>query len=167
MFHIKIFFLFLLFFAKINSENNDITIYATNEVIAGCENGYYLIELNVKFSSKFDGYYSFLLNLENPSELVFKCFIEYKNSSIKCIGNLNSNYFDFEYGEYIEFPINFPEVKGIKWDYNSFARNIYGKGWIVEEDCLMKTQDNFTMNDWSLIFNINDIYDDSCIEKDN
>ena len=167
MFHSKIFFLFLLFFAKINSENNDITIYATNEVIAGCENGYYLIELNVKFSSKFDGYYSFLLNLENPSELVFKCFIEYKNSSIICIGNLNSNDFDFEYGEYIEFPINFPEVKGIKWDYNSFARNIYGKGWIVEEDCLMKTQDNFTMNDWGLIFNINDIYDDSCIEKDN
>ena len=68
MFHSKIFFLFLLFFAKINSENNDITIYATNEVIAGCENGYYLIELNVKFSSNFDGYYSFLLNLENPSE---------------------------------------------------------------------------------------------------
>ena len=167
MFHNKIFFLFLLFFAKINSENNDITIYATNEVIAGCENGYYLIELNVKFSSKFDGYYSFLLNLENPSELVFKCFIEYKNSSIICIGNLNSNDFDFEYGEYIEFPINFPEVKGIKWDYNSFARNIYGKGWIVEEDCLMKTQDNFTMNDSGLIFNINDIYDDSCIEKDN
>ena len=167
MFHNKIFFLFLFFFVKINSENNDITIYATNEVIEGCEEGYYLIKLNVEFSSEFEGYYSFILNLENPSELEFKCFVEYKNSSIICIGNLNSNDFDFEYGEFIEFPINFPEVKGIKWDYNSFARNIYGKGWIVEEDCLMKDEENFTMNDWGLIFNITDIYDDSCIEKDN
>ena len=167
MFHNKIFFLFLFFFVKINSENNDITIYATNEVIEGCEEGYYLIKLNVEFSSEFEGYYSFILNLENPSELEFKCFVEYKNSSIICIGNLNSNDFDFEYGEFIEFPINFPEVKGIKWDYNSFARNIYGKGWIVEEDCLMKDEENFTMNDWGLIFNITDIYDDSCIEKNN
>ena len=46
MFHTKIFFLFLFFFVKINSENNDITIYATNEVIEGCEEGYYLIKLN-------------------------------------------------------------------------------------------------------------------------
>ena len=167
MFHNKIFFIFLFFFVKINSENNDITIYATNEVIEGCEEGYYLIKLNVEFSSEFEGYYSFNLNLENPSELEFKCFIEYKNSSIICIGNLNSNDFDFEYGEFIEFPINFPEVKGIKWDYNSFARNIYGKGWIVEEDCLMINEENFTMNEWGLIFNITDIYDDSCIEKEN
>ena len=134
MFHNKLFFLFLYFFILINSENTDITIYATNEIIAGCEDGYYYIEIKVQFSSEFDNYYSFVLNLDNPSELKLKCFIEYKNSSIICIGNLYSNDFDFEFGEFIEFPIKFPEVKGIKWDYNSFARNIYGKGWLVEED---------------------------------
>ena len=167
MFHNKLFFLFLYFFILINSENTDITIYATNEVIAGCENGYYYIEIKVQFSSEFDNYYSFVLNLDNPSELKLKCFIEYKNSSIICIGNLYSNDFDFEFGEFIEFPIKFPEVKGIKWDYNSFARNIYGKGWLVEEDCFIRNEEDFTLNDWGLIFNITDIYDDSCVEKDN
>ena len=164
MFHKKIFFIILFFFVGINSE---ITIYATDEIIAGCEDGYYFIEFKVEYSSPFDNYYSFVLYLENPFEIKFKCFIEYKNSSIICIGNLNSNDFDFELGEFIEFPITFPEVQGIKWDYDSFAKNIYAKGWIVEEDCLIKENDNFTINDWGLIFNITDIFDNNCVNKVN
>jgi len=165
MFHKKLFLFLFFFFVQIKSE--DITIYATDEVIAGCEGGFYLIDLQVKFSSPFDGYYTFQLELENPYELKFKCFIYYKNSSIICLGNLNSNDFDVELGEFIEFPINFPDVKGIKWDYDSFAKNIYGKGWIVDEDCLVKDNEEFSENDWGLIFNITDIYDDKCIDVEN
>ena len=162
----NIFFLIFLFFAKIKSEN-EITIFATDEVIAGCEGSFYLIELQVKFSSSFDNTFSFLLELENPPELKFKCFIQYKNSSITCIGNLNSNDFDVEFGEFIEFPVSFPEVEGIKWNYDSFAKNIYGKGWIVEEDCLIKDTGDFNQSEWGLIFNITDIYDDKCVDIEN
>ena len=165
MFHKKLFLFLFFFFVQINSE--DITIYATDEVIAGCEGGFYLIDLQVKFSSPFDGYYTFQLELENPYELKFKCFIYYKNSSIICLGNLNSNDFDVELVEFIEFPINFPDVKGIKWDYDSFAKNIYGKGWIVDEDCLVKDNEEFSENDWGLIFNITDVSDDKCIDVEN
>ena len=160
-------FLFLFFiFIQIKSES-EITIYATDEVFAGCEGGFYLIDLQVKFSSSFDKYYTFELELENPYELKFKCFIHYKNSSITCLGNLYSNDFDIELGEFIEFPINFPNVKGIKWDYDSFAKNIYGKGWIVDEDCFVKDNEEFSENDWGLIFNITDVYDDKCIDIEN
>ena len=165
MIYKKLFLFLFFFFVQIKSE--DITIYATDEVIAGCEGGFYLIDLQVKFSSPFDGYYTFQLELENPYELKFKCFIYYKNSSIICLGNLNSNDFDVELGEFIEFPINFPDVEGIKWDYDSFAKNIYGKGWIVDEDCLVKDNEEFSENDWGLIFNITDIYDDKCIDVEN
>ena len=90
--------------------------------------------------------------------------ILYQNSSIICTGNLNSNSFDVEIGEFFEFPINFPEVKGIKWDYDSFAKNIYGKGWIIGDDCDLKPIDFFSNTDWGLVFNVTDIYDDICID---
>ena len=164
---LKNIFLFIFFcFIQVKSDN-EITIYGTNEVISGCEGGFYLIELKVKFSSPFDKYYSFELELENPPEVKFKCFIHNKNSTIICIANLNSNDFDFEIGEFIEFPINFPDVKGIKWDYDSFAKNIYGKGWILDEDCMIKKNEDFKENEWGLIFNISDIYDDKCVDIQN
>ena len=166
MFHKKLFLFLLFFFVKIKTEN-EITIFATNNVFAGCEEGFYLIELQVKFSSPFDNFYSFELVLENPIELKFKCFIHNKNSSISCLGNLKSNDFEVEIVEFIEFPINFPDVEGIKWDYDSFAKNIYGKGWIVEEDCLIKEIEEFTDKEWGLIFNITDIYDDKCFDIEN
>lgn len=167
MFLKKIFFIFLFFLIQINSEN-EITIFATDEVIAGCEGGFYLIELQVEYSAPFDNYFSFLLELENPAELKLKCFIQYKNSTITCIGNLNSNDFDVEIGEFIEFPIIFPDIEGIKWDYKSFARNIYGKGWFIdEEDCLIKNNEDFNQNEWGLIFNITDIIDNKCVDVEN
>ena len=162
----KLFLLLFFFYAQIKSEN-EITIFGTNDVFAGCEEGFYQIELKVKFSSPFDKVYSFELELENPTELKFKCFIHYKNSSISCLGNLKSNDFDVEMVELIEFPVNFPYVEGIKWDYDSFAKNIYGKGWIVEDDCLMKEIEEFNDDEWGLIFNITDIYDDKCVDIEN
>ena len=164
---LKNLFFFIFFFLILVKSDNEITIYGTNEVNSGCEAGFYLIELKVKFSYSFNEYYSFELELENPPELKFKCFIHNKKSSIICLANLNSNDFDFEVGEFIEFPINFPEVKGIKWDYDSFAKNIYGKGWILDEDCLIKKTENFKENEWGLNFNITDIYDDKCVDIPN
>ena len=164
MFSKQYFLLLFLFFIQIKTVKEEITVFATNEFYAECENGYYILELNVEFSNRFDNYYSFLLDLENPIDLKLKCFIQYKNSSIICIGNLNSNDFDFELGDFIEFPINFPNVEGIIWDYDSFARNIYGKGFIIDDDCPMKPESDFTLNDWGLNFNITDIVDDICVE---
>ena len=164
MFYDKFYFLVFLFFIQINPIfSNDVTIYATNDIYVDCEEGLYSIELIVKFSSEPQNkYISFPLTLESPYELKLKCLINYQNSSIICITNLNSNSFDLELGEFIEFPILFPEVEGIIWDYDSFAKNIYGKGWIVDNDCDPKPIDLFINSDWGLIFNITDIFDEYC-----
>jgi hypothetical protein len=86
----------------------------------------------------------------------------YQNSSILCFSNLNSNKFDLEVGEYIIFPQNFPKIESIEWDYDSFIKNIYGRQWIIERDCISKNYEYYLSREWGLIANITDISDEIC-----
>ena len=160
---LKIFYLYLFFFIIKSSLCNEIKVVATNKVITQCQNGLYKVEIIVNYSSPFDKYYSFILNLESPLELKLKCFISYQNSSIICFGNLNSNKFDLEIGEFIKFPKVFPKLENIVWDYDSFVKNIYEKEWIITNDCLQKSfGDNFLNENWTLVTNITSIYENKC-----
>lgn len=160
---LKIFYLYLFFVIIKSSSSNEIKVVATNKVITQCENGLYKVEIIVNYSSPFDKYYSFILNLESPLELKLKCFISYQNSSIICFGNLNSNKFDLEIGEFIKFPKVFPKLENIVWDYDSFVKNIYEKEWIITNDCLQKSfSEHFLNENWTLIINITSIYENKC-----
>ena len=160
---LKIFYLFLFFAIFKPSSSNEIKVVATNKVITQCEDGLYKVEINVNYSSPFEKYYSFILNLESPLELKLKCFISYQNSSIICFGNLNSNKFELEIGEFIKFPKVFPKLDNIVWDYDSFVKNIYEKEWIITNDCLQKSfGENFLYENWTLVTNITSIYENKC-----
>ena len=158
------FYLLFVFFLRVKSSSyNNITVIATNVISTHCDNGLYFIEIKVNFSSPFEDYYSFPLDLMNPPDLKLKCIMTYQNSSILCFGNLNSNKFDLEIGEFIAFPQKFPKIETIEWDYDSFIKNIYGKEMIINSDCSQIQYDSYLNNEWGLVLNITNIYDNMCI----
>ena len=76
---------------------------------------------------------------------------------------MNSNKFDLELGEFIEFPKSFPKLENIVWDYDSFVKNIYEKEWVITDDCLQKSfGQNLLYDDWALVTNITSIYENKC-----
>ena len=155
--------LFFIFFHIKLISNTEIKVIATNQVFVECENGLYFVNLKVNFTSSFDKYYSFALNLESPLELKLKCLMIYENETILCFGNLNSNKFDLEIGEFIQFPKFFPKIEDITWDYDSFVKYIYSKEWIIENDCLQKNFDNnFLKEEWGFVYNITNVYENRC-----
>jgi len=159
----KILYLFLFFVIIKSSSSNEIKILATNKVKAQCHNGLFKVEIIVNYSQFFDKYYSFILNLESPIELKLKCFISYQNNLIICFGNLNSNKFDLEIGEFIKFPKLFPKLENIIWDYDSFVKNIYEKEWVITKDCLQKSYgENLLYDNWGFVTNITSINENKC-----
>ena len=159
---LKIFFIHIIFIQIKLSLNEEINISATNEVTTKCNNGLYFVQIKAEFSSSFDKFYSFPLSLESPPEIKLKCFLAYQNKSIICFANLNSNKFELEIGEFIKIPQNFPKIENINWDYDSFVKNIYEKEWMIEDDCLERSYDNYFNHEWGLVFDIKDIYENKC-----
>ena len=160
------FYYLILFLLFENISSSLIRITATNEVKSYCNDGLYIIDMKVIFSSPFDQYYSFILNIENPKEIKFKCLLTFKNSTIHCIANLNSNQIKVERTEIIKLPRFFPIIKGFLWDYDSFVKNIYEKDLILEYNCkpkiLINSLDTISNDEWGFIFNISSIYDSKC-----
>ena len=157
-----LYFIFLIH--KVSSILNKIR--ATHEPNYYCDNNIFFIDFEVDFDMPFDNYYSFNLVLEYPDDVKFKCFIEYQNKTIHCSSNLNSNNFNFEMNQIFQLPTSFPKVKGYLWDYDSFVKNVYGKYYLLNYNCLKKNLENplnkKVDNEYALIFNITSIYDNRC-----
>ena len=157
-------YFFIFLFQK--SFSSFIRINATNDIKFNCENGLFIIDFKVDFSSPLEDYYSFDLNLEFPDQLKFKCLIEYQNSTINCISNLNSNKCNLGNDQLIQFQNTFPKVKGIIWDYDSFVKNVYGKYFVFDYNCEQKkienSLDKINIDEYGLIFNISSIYKNKC-----
>ena len=160
---IKIFY-FIFLIHKASSILNKIN--ATHEPNYYCDNNLFFIDLKVDFSTPIDNYYSFNLDLEYPADVKFKCLIDYQNKTIHCSANLNSNMFNFETNQLFQLPNQFPKVKGFLWDYDSFVKNVYGKYYLLNFNCLQKNIENPLNkkddNEYALIFNITSIYDNRC-----
>ena len=157
------FYLLLIIYVGIKSSSySNIKVIATNVISNLCDNGLYYIDIKVNFSSSFDNYFSFPLDLVNPPDLKLKCIMSYQNSTIHCIGNLNSNKLDLESGEIIIFPQKFPKLEIIDWDYDSFIKHIYGKEIRVDNYCSHKLYNSYLNNEWGLVLNITNIYDNMC-----
>ena len=157
---------FITFFIlrKIYSILIDIT--ATNEVKSYCSNGLYIIDMKVNYYSPFKEYYSFILNIENPYLIKFKCFISYENKNIYCVANLNSNKIKIERTEILKLPNEFPRIKGFIFEYDSFVKYIYEKELFLEYSCKQKNLENILNklpnDEWGFIFNISSIYNNKC-----
>ena len=157
----KIFY-FIIFFLFHKILSDVIRIIATKEVKTYCDYGLYVIEIKVIFNSPFENYYSFDLNIETPEQIKFKCFLFYKNSTIYCSANLDSNKFKIKRTEIIKLPNKFPIIKGFVFDYDSFVKNIYEKELVMEYSCKEKNDKYISNNQWGFNLNITSIYDNKC-----
>ena len=160
-------FYFITFFILQEISSIFIDIIATKEVKSYCDNGLYIIDIKVKFYFPFKEYYSFILNIETPYLIKFKCFISYEKECIYCVANLNSNKIKTERTEIIKLPNKFPIIKGVFFDYDSFVKYIYEKELVLEYNCKQKSLENIlltnlTNNEWGFIFNISSIYNNKC-----
>ena len=159
------YFITFLILKKIYSFLIDIS--ATKQVKSYCDNGLYIIDMKVKFYSLFKEYYSFILNVENPYLIKFKCFISYENKNIFCTANLNSNKINIERTEIIKLPHEFPKINGVIFEYDTFVKYIYEKQLILEYSCKQKNLDNILEyklpnDEWGFIFNITSISNNKC-----
>ena len=141
-------------------------IIATNQVKTYCEDGLYIIDMKVNISYPIGEYYTFILNIESPKFMKFKCFISFQNNTIHCVTNLNSNKIKIERTEILKLPNEFPIVKGLIWDYPSFVKYIYEKELILDYNCKHKNLKNL-LNipidyEKDLIFNISYIDENKC-----
>ena len=79
----KLFYILFIFFLQVKSSENDIIkVISKNEIITSCDNGLFFIDIKVNFSSPFDNYITFPLDIVSPPDLKFKCIMTYQNSSI-------------------------------------------------------------------------------------
>ena len=134
-----IFFLFLLINSLfiINSQKKaDIVVYPTNnKVIHSCSNDVYQFQFDVTFSNKFDEIIPFELVLPLPNNFPFKCIIDGPKSNIECFHSFSNYVWALYTNSKIELPYSFPEIEGIKWDYDSFLKKISRYLWINDRHC--------------------------------
>ena len=158
---INIFLLFIL----INLSYANVIITASGQNKCSCENDILYISLDVNFSEKPEkDYYPFILTLDSPEDLQVKCMLEYPNNKIYCLHSFSNEDDYIEEGELLKFPINFPEIEGIKWDYNTFLNEVFRRVHKAKFDCgkednnKKKGKDNNTFRKYDIegeIININ------------
>ena len=162
----KYLYLIIVFLLVHQISSSIIKIISKKEVKTYCDDGLYILELKVDFSSPFNNYYSFNLKFEDPVQILFKCFFSYSINKVICSANLNSNKYKSTKSEILKFPNSFPFIRGFLWDYDSFVKYIYEKEIILGYNCQPKNIINHK-DDWGFIFNITSVYDNICTYSKN
>ena len=126
----------ILLFILINLSFANVIITAPGQNKFSCENDILYISLDVNFSEKPEkDYYPFILTLDSPEELQLKCMLEYLSNKIYCLHSFSNEDDYIEEGELLKFPINFPEIEGIKWDYDTFLNQVFRRVHKAKFDC--------------------------------
>ena len=127
--------IFLLFISISLSQSN-VIVTATGKNSFSCENSILYISLEVNFSEKpANEYTPFILTLDSPEDLQLKCMLEYTNKKINCLHSFSLEDDYIEQGELLKFPISFPEIEGIKWDYQTFLNEVFRRVHNAKFDC--------------------------------
>ena len=119
----------------LQSINSTVLVKARKVINLSCDRNVYYIVIDIVFSEKPpEEYYPFTLNLVNPSQLNFKCMLDYPKQIIYCFRSLSEVEF-IKSGTLFQFPYPFPNLEGIDWDYQTFLEKVYLKAWNVKFDC--------------------------------
>ena len=173
---------FISLFFLINSQfQPPVIIYPVNSNITEyCSNNVYHFEFQVSFSQKFDKLIPFEMVIPLPNKLSFKCVIDGRKSKISCFHSFSNYVWSLPDNSRVELPYSFPNIEGIRWDYDSFLRRIYRFLWRTEGNCGLEfddleedTQPNINtliQEDQSpkpkikndIIGNVEEIYDGEC-----
>ena len=121
----------------INSQlQDDIIVYPTNNnIIHSCSNDVYQFQFDVTFSNKFNEIIPFELVLPFPNNFPFKCILDGPKSNIACFHSFSNYVWTLPNNSKIELPYSFPEIEGIRWDYDSFLKKISRNLWRNDRPC--------------------------------
>ena len=109
-----------LFLILINSISSATLVKAAGNINFSCEQNVFYITMDVIFTKKPKpkrDFYPFILTLSSPEDLQFKCILHYKESKIKCLHSFSNENDFIEEGDLFKFPLNFPAIEGITWDF--------------------------------------------------
>ena len=134
----RLLFLYLFFtslFLFIKSQEM-ITVYPKdNNITEFCSNNVYNFEFKVTFSKVFNKVIPFEMTIPLPNRLSFKCIIDGPNLKIACFHSFSNYVWSLADNSRVELPYSFPNIEGIRWDYDSFLRQIYRYLWRNQGNC--------------------------------
>jgi hypothetical protein len=128
-----IFFISLLLVIK---SQQIVTVFPNdNNVTEYCDNYVYNFEFKVSFSQNFDKVIPFEMTVPLPNRMSFKCVLDGPNKKISCFHSFFNYVWSLTENSRVELPYSFPNIDGIRWDYDSFLRKIYRYLWRTQKDC--------------------------------
>ena len=156
----------------INIHSQYVTIKA-KDLESYCDKNLYKIIIGIENAEPIKDYINFYLNTyssEKSLNILFKCMIDPKKNQIICITNLQQYKITLDKDNSITLPYPFPEVKGIRWDYNTFLFMIFRRtirlSQICGESVLKSKVSKLDTSKWDLITKINKIYGGQCLLSD-
>lgn len=136
----NIFLIFLL----INSISSSVLVKAGKKINFSCEKDILYISIDVIFSEKPEKeFYPFVLTLNSPENLQFKCMLQYEESKINCLHAFSYEDDYIEEKDLFKFPISFPAIEGITWDYKTFLNEVFRRIYHSKFDPVSKNQKTF------------------------
>ena len=129
-------FNFILLFALINLTESALLVKAGGNINFSCDKGIFYITMDVSISGKTKiQYYPFILTLDSPENLQFKCMLEYKERRIFCFHSFSNEDDYIKEGDLFKFPISFPPIEGITWDYQTFLNEVFRRIYNSKFEC--------------------------------
>ena len=175
--------LFISLFCLAKSQKVVIVYAIDNNIKQNCDKNVYYFEFPVRFSEKFDKLIPFEMNIPLPNNLPFKCAIDGPNTKIQCFHSFDNYVWSLSDNTRVELPYSFPNIEGIRWDYDSFLRTIYRYLWRTNGNCglefesmkveetisnqISKDSNNNNEKKFDIIGNIEEIYNGKCHSSKN
>ena len=146
------FILLIILFSLVQLQTKSmIIIYPSdNNITDYCSKNTYYFEFECKFSEKLNQIIPFEMEIPLPNRLPFKCVIDGPKSKILCFHSFSNYVWSLNDNSRIELPYSFPEIEGIKWDYDTFLTKIYRYLWRNKGNCGLELEQ---LNDGSLVNN--------------
>ena len=125
-----------IFLILINSIQSSVIVKAEGKNDISCQDDMLHISIQVSFSEKpKKNYYPFILTLDSPEDLQLKCMLEYQEGKIDCVHAFFNELDYIEKGDQFRFPIYFPEIEDIKWDYQTFLNEVFRRVYNSSFEC--------------------------------
>lgn len=138
-------FLVILFNSLVvsNCQEEDIVVVPSDKNLKHyCVNNVYQFQFDIRLSKQLNEIIPFEMIIPLPNRLPFKCIIDGPKSNIYCFHSFQNYVWSLADNSRIELPYSFPEIKGVRWDYDSFLRKIYRYLWRTIGNCGLEYQIN-------------------------
>ena len=127
--------LFISLYCLVKTQKIVIVYAIDNNIKQYCDKNTYQFEFKVRFSEKLNKIIPFEMNIPLPNRLPFKCAIDGPNSKINCFHSFDNHVWSLSDNTRVELPYSFPNIEGIRWDYDSFLKSIYRYLWRTQTNC--------------------------------